>query len=115
MKFASSLVIVLAIDSDCFVCTDAQAFSLIDQMYECAYGARAGAKLSVKGGLTPNEERLTALLQERFGKGGSNHPVIVDCGSKQFLYCRENDEYSHSIDLPFREYGEELCYYRIVV
>lgn len=115
MKFATSHVIVIAIDSGSDVNTDAKAFSLIDKMYEIAYSSRAGVKLSAKGGLTPNEERLTALLQERFGKYGSHSPVIVDCGSSQFLYARENDEYSHCVDLPFHESLDEICYHRILV
>lgn len=66
------------------------AFRHIEEMYRHAYGPRAGAKLYADG-LTPNEERLTEALMERFSDSElfgkcSKEPISVDCGKHTYVF-----------------------------
>ncbi len=72
------------------VSTWERAFVYIEKMYAHAYGSRAGAKLYADG-LTPNEERLTKALVERFSDtswldGSSMEPISVDCGEHTYVF-----------------------------
>lgn len=75
-------------------CVDLQtwelAFRCIEVMYRHAYGSRAG-KLLFADGLTPNEERLTRALVERFSNTElfakcSKEPISVDCGDHTYVF-----------------------------
>lgn len=98
MKFALTRIILISVD-DCD--TQADALGYIEKMYKIAYGARAGAVDPNR--MTPNEERLSEALVERFGRRyktyvpggtiyattGSRAPITVYCNDQDFLFGRE--------------------------
>lgn len=92
MKFdLSSKVRVIDCDD---INTWEQAFQCIEKMYWHAYGPRAGIPLNANE-LTPNEERLTRALVERFAYRAFgmkdfrtyHEPISVDCGDHTYVFA----------------------------
>jgi hypothetical protein len=74
------------------ITTNELAYQCIEKMYWHAYGSKMGRPLYADG-LTPNEERLTVALRERFSEpAGCLHkinpePLSVDCGEHTYVFA----------------------------
>lgn len=95
MKFASQKMFIITVrnrkasDPELSV---SDACQYIDQMYRHAFAGRyTSGSLYLKvlaGHETPNEERLIALLRDRYLRTYGMDPIAVQCGANEYLFAR---------------------------